>query len=110
MHEDLARLPNRLFYENLLQTAAACNGNLRPEGFDWPDEERTAFIHVDGSEKSEGRSVSNESEAHAIATLIQYLMAPGDVRMQDIIVLTAYKGQRKILQKHATNDIWVKCN
>ena len=88
-----------MFYNGLLETEPACTSNVRPKGFDWADRRHTAFIHVDGYECREGSSFRNPRQAHATAQLIRRLLKPGDFKARDIVVLTAYNGQRKVLDE-----------
>ena len=88
-----------MFYNGLLETEPACTSNVRPKGFDWADRRHTAFIHVDGYECREGSSFRNQRQAHATAQLIRRLLTPGDFKARDIVVLTAYNGQRKVLDE-----------
>ena len=99
MHPSLAFLPNHLFYNGFIETASACTSNFRPAGFDWADRNHAAFIHVDGCESREGSSFGNQHQAEATAWLITRLLRPNDFKAEDIVVLTAYNGQRKILDE-----------
>ena len=99
MHPSLAYLSNHMFYNGLLETGPACTGNSRPKGFDWADTRHIAFIHVVGYELREGSSFRNQCQAHATAQLIRRLLTPGDFKARDIVVLTAYNGQRKVVDE-----------
>jgi len=100
MHPILSDFPSGRFYDGRLQDGVSAADRPTPAGFLWPDwEAPVAFIPIDGSEQvdSEGQSKSNLDEAGRLLTVVQGLLAPGDLQPSDIGVITPYNGQVRLL-------------
>lgn len=100
MHPALKDFPSGRFYDGRLENGVAADDRPAPAGFLWPDwDAPVAFIPIDGVEQldSEGTSKSNLDEAARVVTLVQDLLAPGDVNCRDIGIITPYNGQVRVL-------------
>ena len=100
MHPVLKDFPSGRFYDGRLEDGVSAIERPAPAGFIWPDwDAPVAFIPIEGVEQldSEGTSKSNLDEAGRVATLVQELLAPGDLTCRDIGIITPYNGQVRVL-------------
>ena len=100
MHPTLCDFPSGRFYDGRLQDGVSAADRPAPAGFIWPDwDSPVAFIPIDGSEQvdAEGQSRSNLDEAARLVTVVQDLLAPGDLQPRDIGVITPYNSQVRLL-------------
>ena len=100
MHPCLRDFPSGRFYDGRLSDGINAEDRIPPAGFMWPDwDNPVAFIPIDGSEQvdSEGQSKSNLDEAGRVVTVVQSLLAMGDLSTRDIGVITPYNGQVRVL-------------
>ena len=100
MHPSLRDFPSGRFYDGCLNDGVSAGERNAPAGFMWPDwDVPIAFIPIDGNEQvdSEGQSKSNIDEAGRVLTVVQSLLATGDVSTRDIGVITPYNGQVRVL-------------
>ena len=96
MHPILRAIPSARFYDNRLEDGCSANERPPPAGFLWPDWDRPmAFVPVEGVEEAdeEGRSRSNRDEAGKVLSIVNDLLAMGDVQPSDIGVISPYNGQ-----------------
>ena len=96
MHPILREFPSARFYENRLEDGCTADERPPPAGFLWPDWDRPmAFVPVEGVEETdeEGRSRSNRDEAGKVLSIVNDLLAMGDVQPTDIGVISPYNGQ-----------------
>jgi len=104
----------------LMEFSAACiyDGNLkngvdaskrpRPNGLPWPGLESPAmFLESNVEEHLEGESKANHAEALKVKDLVRGLLQRGEVNVEDIGVVTPYKGQVRVLRKimHQQNSL-----
>lgn len=96
MHPVLREFPSARFYDNRLEDGCSPAQRPPPAGFLWPDWDRPmAFVPVEGVEETddEGKSRSNRDEAAKVLSIVNDLLAMGDVQPEDIGVITPYSGQ-----------------
>jgi KaiC/GvpD/RAD55 family RecA-like ATPase len=96
MHPTLREFPSARFYENRLEDGCTPEQRPPPAGFLWPDWDRPmAFVPVEGVEETddEGKSRSNRDEAAKVLSIVNDLLAMGDLQPEDIGVISPYNGQ-----------------
>ena len=102
MHPILREFPSARFYENRLEDGCTADQRPPPAGFLWPDWDRPmAFVPVDGVEEAdeEGKSRSNRDEAAKVLSVVNDLLAIGDLQPNDIGVISPYNGQVRELTR-----------
>ncbi len=100
MHPSIREFPSARFYENKLEDGCTREQRPPPAGILWPDwDHPVAFIPVEGTEiqDEEGSSRSNFSEAAKVLSVVDSLLAVGDIQTSDIGVITPYNGQVRVL-------------
>uniref|UniRef100_A0A7S1FIN7 AAA+ ATPase domain-containing protein n=1 Tax=Noctiluca scintillans TaxID=2966 RepID=A0A7S1FIN7_NOCSC len=78
------------------------DGSLRPQpkGVPWPNPEcPAAFFEVDVEEHLDGESKANIAEARVLLELVKKVLDYGELKMEDIGIVTPYKGQVRTLRK-----------
>lgn len=100
MHPTIREYPSARFYDGRLDDG--CSSEQRPPaaGFLWPDwDHPVAFVPIDGSEivDEESSSKSNLDEAAKVLSIVNDLLAAGDLTPSDIGVITPYNGQVRLL-------------
>ena len=101
MHPELAKFPSCKFYRERLLTATSRCQQKSAFQEEVPILERDkplVFVKVGEREKRIGTSFCNPGEAEAVAKIINYLIEH-KVSVQQIDVLTPYKGQVKCIQE-----------
>ena len=102
MHPILREFPSARFYENRLEDGCTADQRPPPAGFLWPDWDRPmAFVPVEGVEETdeEGKSRSNRDEAAKVLSVVNDLLAMGDLEPNDIGVISPYNGQVRELTR-----------
>lgn len=105
MHPHICVFPSQVFYRGALKTAKRCHSHVLPRGFaSLGSKDPVVFVpHFCGEllkrePSNADRSFQNDGEAEIVVQLVQQLLLlPQDV--QDIAVLTPYRGQLNLLQK-----------
>lgn len=78
------------------------DGGLRPQpkGVPWPNPEcPAAFFEVGAEEHLDGESKANMAEARVLLDLVKKVLDYGELKMEDIGIVTPYKGQVRTLRK-----------
>ena len=102
MHPILREFPSARFYDNRLEDGCEASQRPPPAGFLWPDWDRPmAFVPVEGVEETdeEGKSRYNRDEAGKVLTIVNDLLAVGDLQPNDIGVISPYNGQVRELRQ-----------
>ena len=102
MHPILREFPSARFYENRLEDGCTPAQRPPPAGFLWPDWDRPmAFVPVEGVEDTdeEGKSRFNRDEAGKVLTVVNDLLAAGDLKPDAIGVISPYNGQVRELTR-----------
>jgi superfamily I DNA and/or RNA helicase len=112
MHPALAEFSSKRFYGGRLQSAVSASDRPLPKGLRWPNAQcPLAFVSVAGPEQRAaaeagsgdatavgGTSLSNPSEAVAIAQILSAVLAQGELRADQIGVITPYSAQALLLR------------
>jgi len=94
MHPSIAAFPSHAFYDGLLRTGISEAARPAPKGFPWPDRSMpVAFAQVDGLEEPDGSSYRNHSEAIAVLNVLRDVLTAGELRAEDIGVISPYSAQ-----------------
>jgi len=98
-------------YDGRLKNGVDESKRPRPNGLPWPGLESPAmFLESNVEEHLEGESKANYAEAVRVKELVRGLLDRGAVRLEDIGVVTPYKGQVRVLRKmmHLQNGLNVE--
>ena len=112
MHPSLAEFSSRRFYDGRLKSAVSPADRPLPKGLRWPNPQcPLAFVSVQGPEQRAaaeaggvdatavgGTSLSNPSEAAAVAQILSAVLASGDLRPEQVGVITPYSAQALLLR------------
>ena len=109
MHPNLLVYPNNQFYASRLCSDTSCEQISEVTGFPWSGKQRTAFIHYEFLESRESRSYYNDYEAKMIEKIILKLVKSGSIQTKDIVILSPYKAQIKLLQKTLSRHFGTAC-
>lgn len=106
MHPAIAEFPAREFYEQQLKNGVSEQERRDPQGFCWPKAGRPlAFVEMaNDARETGGRSKSNKKEVMVVKRIIKDLLAAGDLKSDDIGVVTPYKAQVKLLKEEMQNS------
>ena len=90
MHRDIARFPNRRFYDNILESGRVVDAVA----------DRPAIVGYDigGSETTSGTSTANPTEARLVAHLAGDLLDADDIADEDIGIITPYTAQKSAIE------------
>eukprot|EP00930_Biecheleria_cincta_P056849 TRINITY_DN4287_c0_g3_i1.p1 TRINITY_DN4287_c0_g3~~TRINITY_DN4287_c0_g3_i1.p1 ORF type:complete len:981 (-),score=143.26 TRINITY_DN4287_c0_g3_i1:47-2965(-) len=100
MHPAIAQFPSYRYYEARLRSGVRGQKRLPPAGINWPEPQTPiCFLPVEGREVSEGTSWSNHAEIGAIETLLESVLGAGDIKPEDIGVITPYAAQVRNLRR-----------
>lgn len=93
MHPEIVLFPNRRFYQGSLQDApTVCNrAPFNSLGLDWL--QHYSFIHYQGEESRDFKSIKNQKEAVFVARLVAFMNYKGLLKSNKISVITFYAGQ-----------------
>ena len=100
MHPVIAEFSSARYYDNQLENGVEASERPAPAGFLWPDwDAPVAFIPIDGAEELaiDGKSRLNRDEAGWVIKIIEQLLQPGDLRPNDIGVVSPYNGQVQLI-------------
>ena len=106
MHPAIAEFPARTFYEQKLKNGVSEEERRVPQGFCWPKAGRPlAFVEMaNDAKETGGRSKSNKKEVIVAKCIITGLLKAGDLKSDDIGVVTPYKAQVKLLKEEIQNS------
>jgi len=100
-HPALTAFPSVATYGGRIRSGVPKASRPVPAGFDWPLKGvPIVFVPVDdGREQRVGSSFCNQAEVTAVERLLQQLLRPGDLRMEDVGVITPYQEQVKLFKR-----------
>ena len=104
MHPVIREFPSMRFYDNKLLDGAGLENRDTPAGFIWPDwDAPVAFVPVTGHETQDefGKSRSNIDEAALTMSVLDSLLAPGDLSPEDVGIISPYAAQIRLLNSLA---------
>ena len=108
MPPEIAAWPSQYFYEDRLQhVKPPTRPQDLPRGFPWPAQRPFAFVNVNGSEVTIGRSRGNNREVTTIRDIVKKMLLDKDNKPTDIGVITPYNGQKHLLQGLLAKDVVV---
>ncbi len=110
MHPIISEFPSARFYDHRLVDGITAADRPAPAGVLWPDWDRpVAFIPVHGRESVDGDSGSrsNMDEAALLVRLLQDIIETGELRPEDVGVITPYIAQVRLLRDLAKEE-WLK--
>lgn len=100
MHPAIAQFPSYRYYDARLRSGVRGAKRLPPAGINWPEPQTPiCFLPVEGREVSEGTSYSNHAEIGAIETLLESVLGAGDIKPEDIGIITPYAAQVRNLRR-----------
>jgi hypothetical protein len=106
MHPGISRFPSRHFYGGLLSDGDKVP-RAAPTAFPWPNRALpVAFLQCAGSESASETSISNGSQARAVADIVCRLLDRG-VAIADIGVVTPYAAQVKAVRQMCSHALSV---
>ncbi|KAK1734284.1 DNA helicase [Skeletonema marinoi] len=98
----LLKHPNEHFYDSMVKCATESNNETpNPKGFPWPNQiEPLAFLQVgnDSEVTHNFGGRSNPKEADVIIHIVLKLISAGDVRAENIAIITPYSKQVQLLR------------
>jgi superfamily I DNA and/or RNA helicase len=95
MHPAIATFPSVKFYDSKLKTGVPEEARVPP----WPSPSPMAFVHAEGDERRIASSWSNEEEVKTVKRLVDGLVSSSRVAPDDVVVLTLYNAQVKMLKQ-----------
>ena len=101
MHPAISAFPNERFYNGRLEDGVEASDRITPAGLLWPNWEcPIAFLPIKGGEvrSPDGTSKENPTEASWVAQLLEGLMDGGELRQDDIGIITPYAGQVRAIR------------
>ena len=104
MHPVIREFPSMRFYENKLLDGEGLENRDTPAGFIWPDwDSPVAFVPVTGHETQDefGKSRSNIDEAALTMSVLDSLLAAGDLSPEDVGIISPYAAQIRLLKSLA---------
>eukprot|EP00933_Yihiella_yeosuensis_P044469 TRINITY_DN39627_c0_g1_i1.p1 TRINITY_DN39627_c0_g1~~TRINITY_DN39627_c0_g1_i1.p1 ORF type:complete len:786 (+),score=133.71 TRINITY_DN39627_c0_g1_i1:251-2359(+) len=105
MHPAIAQFPSRQYYKGQLRTGIRGGKRPAPAGVNWPDmRAAVAFLPVDGREVKEGTSFANYAEVGAIETMLESILAAGDIKIEDVGIITPYAAQVRQIRRSLSNS------
>lgn len=100
MHPAIAQYPSYRYYGARLRSGVRGQKRLPPAGINWPEPQTPiCFLPVEGRETSEGTSFSNHAEIGAIETMLESILGAGDIKPEDIGIITPYAAQVRMLRR-----------
>lgn len=97
MHPKLYELPNRLFYDNAVQSGITAKERTPTVSFSWPSSEYSMMLwNCEQDETFDADIYYNELEASRSKILVDMLLESG-VAATHIAIITPYSGQRSYI-------------
>jgi len=101
MHPAIATYPSHTYYAGMLRSGVAAKGRPPPKGISWPVPwAPIVFLPIDGEELKDGTSYTNHGEAQAIGELLRAAVAGGDIKPNEIGIITPYAGQARYVRQY----------
>mmetsp|Transcript_158679 Transcript_158679/g.304459 ORF Transcript_158679/g.304459 Transcript_158679/m.304459 type:complete len:1518 (-) Transcript_158679:143-4696(-) len=99
-HPMLMEFSAACIYQGKLKNGIDGSDRAQPKGIPWPNKKcPAAFFEICEEEGMNGESKANEAEAYFIKDLVVECLKCGDLTMNDIGIVTPYKGQVRTLRK-----------
>lgn len=99
MHPAIAAFPANQFYDGKLKDGVKEKQRPAPAGFCWPNSKRPiAFVEMgNDARETGGRSKRNTKEVAVAKRIVEELLQDGNLRPEEVGVVTPYKAQVKLL-------------
>eukprot|EP01114_Cavostelium_apophysatum_P005939 TRINITY_DN1711_c0_g1_i1.p1 TRINITY_DN1711_c0_g1~~TRINITY_DN1711_c0_g1_i1.p1 ORF type:complete len:776 (+),score=214.40 TRINITY_DN1711_c0_g1_i1:124-2451(+) len=109
MHPTLSEFSSNNFYDGKVNDGISKSDRATPKGFEWPDRENpVCFVPVDSKEAKSvtatSKSKMNVTEAYLVRSIVDDLLATGELTADNIGVISPYSGQiRKLTEIFSQN-------
>jgi len=105
-HPMLMEFSAECIYQGKLKSGIDGSERLQPKGIPWPNPMcPAAFFEVGVEEHLDGESKANRAEAEFVLKMLIEMLKHGDLTLNDVGVVTPYKGQVRTLRKIIFRDI-----
>ncbi|XP_035673963.1 uncharacterized protein LOC118414200 [Branchiostoma floridae] len=109
MHPAMSAFPSQHFYNGQIKDGVEASARRPPSGFDWPNQNMpVSFVNVSSRETSRGTSKFNDEEVKIVIAMTEQLLEGGDIREDDIGIVSPYKAQIKKVTEGLDQNIAVR--
>jgi len=106
MHPMIAAFSAEAFYHGRLQNGVDETLRPAPLGFEWPSPDAgIAFVHIEGTEGSDGQSKSNNEEVQCVAEILAEVLAASELACAEIGVVSPYASQVRSLRQNLRQSL-----
>ncbi|XP_066277875.1 uncharacterized protein [Branchiostoma lanceolatum] len=109
MHPAISTFPSERFYEGRIKNGVEASDRMPPSGFNWPNQKMpVSFVNVSSRETSRGTSKFNDEEVQIVTNVTKQLLEGGDIREDDIGIVSPYKAQIEKIKEGLKRNIAVR--
>ncbi|XP_078588165.1 regulator of nonsense transcripts 1-like [Branchiostoma floridae x Branchiostoma japonicum] len=109
MHPAISAFPSQHFYNGQIKDGIEASDRPLPAGFNWPNQNMpVSFVNVSSRETSRGTSKFNDEEVKIVIAVTKRLLEGGDIREDDIGIVSPYKAQIKKITEGLDRNISVR--
>mmetsp|Transcript_154143 Transcript_154143/g.273404 ORF Transcript_154143/g.273404 Transcript_154143/m.273404 type:complete len:202 (-) Transcript_154143:116-721(-) len=102
----IAAFSAEAFYHGRLQNGVDETLRPAPLGFEWPSPDAgIAFVHIEGTEGSDGQSKSNNEEVQCVAEILAEVLAASELACAEIGVVSPYASQVRSLRQNLRQSL-----